>query len=331
MRFRNLDPRHRGPTSWQVFRWAVLDRLLGRRRPSPPGPAAPIVSADCELIQARDAGPRLSWIGHSSVLLQAGGQNWLIDPVFAERRIAWFYPRYAPPGLRLEQLPPIDVVLVSHNHPDHLDLASIEALSRDATVIVPRGLGKLFTKRQFARVVELDWWESASLSGSTVTLVPARHWSRRTPWDGNRTLWGGFVIETPATSAYYAGDSAWCDVFAEVGRRFPQLAAALLPIGGYEPAWFMSQNHISPEEAGQAFLDCGARTLIPVHWGTFQLTDEPLCDPIGRLEAWWQTHGPAELALARLAIGETLLLDEIDNQPDAQAGRSAHDQARSAG
>jgi L-ascorbate metabolism protein UlaG (beta-lactamase superfamily) len=308
MRFRNLDPRHRGPTRWQVFRWAILDRWLGRRRPSPPGPPSPAVTPDQELIRSPREGTRITWLGHASFLVQLGGQNLLIDPVFSER-IAWVYPRYARPGLPAAALPPIDVVLISHSHPDHLDLASIEALPRDATAIVPMGLGRLFTRLQFARVIELNWWEPASLKGFQVTLVPARHWSRRTWWDHNRTLWGGYVIGSPAAAIYFAGDSAWCDVFAEIGRRIPGLAAALLPIGGYAPAWFMSQNHLSPEEAGQAFLDSGARVLVPMHWGTFQLTDEPLCEPIARLEAWWREHAPADRRLARLAIGGTLCLD----------------------
>ena len=331
MRFRNPDPRHRGPTRWQVFRWAVVDRVLGRRKPAPPGPPASSVDVDHALIQAHNAGPRVTWIGHSSVLFQSDGHNVLLDPVFAEQRIAWFYPRYAPPGLRPDELPPIDAILISHSHPDHLDLRSIEALSREATVVVPRRLGKLFTRRQFARVIELDWWEATQLGGMRITLTPARHWSCRRPWDRNRTLWGGYVVETPSVSIYHVGDSAWCDVFAEVGRRFPGLSAALVPIGGYEPAWFMSQNHINPEEAGRAFLDCGARTLIPVHWGTFQLTDESLPEPIERLEAWWQTYSPAQRRLARLAVGETLLLNTADADPQRRSGEPARNQARSAG
>lgn len=307
MRFRNLDPRHRGPDTWAVFRWGIADRLLGRRKKSPPGLPAPRVAPDLSLIESSNAGPRMTWIGHSSILLQVGGQNLLIDPVFADR-IAWFFPRYVAPGLKPAELPPIDAVLVSHNHPDHLDLPSIEAIHRDATAIVPVGLGRVFTQRLFSRVVELSWWEATEVGDVRIAFVPSRHWSRRTPWDFNRSLWGGFVIESPETRVYFAGDSAWCDIFREIGRRHPQLDAALLPIGSYEPQWFMSHNHINPEEAGQAFLDCGARVLIPMHWGTFQIADEPLCEPIERLEAWWQEHQPPDRTLARLAVGETLQL-----------------------
>lgn len=307
MRFRNLDPAHCGPTNWQVFRWAIADRLLGRRRKSPPGAPAPTVAPDLALLAALGAGPRCTWIGHSSFLLQFNGLNVLTDPVFS-RRIAAVYPRYGAPALRPDQLPPIDAVLISHSHPDHLDLPSIDVLSRDAAIIAPLGLGRVFTKRLFARVVELDWWESTTLGSASITCTPARHWSRRTPFDFNRTLWGGFVIEDAEASIYFAGDTAWCDVFAEIGSRFPNLDVALIPIGGYEPAWFMAQNHLNPEEAAQAFLDCGARTLIPMHWGTFQLADEPLREPIERLEHWWQAHSPPHRTLARLAVGQTLRL-----------------------
>lgn len=307
MRFHNLDPRHSGPSHWQVFRWAIADRVLGLRRPAPPGPPAPAVAPDLELIHSPPDALRVTWIGHSSLLLQLSGMSVLIDPVFSDR-VAWVYPRHTPPGLTVDQLPPIDAVLISHSHADHLDLPSIDQLPREATAIVPQGLGRLFTKRLFARVVEVDWWDATSLGGLTFTFTPARHWSRRTPFDFNRSLWGGFVIQSPAASVYYAGDSAWCDVFSEIGRGFPNLSAALIPIGGYEPAWFMAQNHINPEEAGQAFLDTGARTLIPIHWGTFQLADEPLCQPIERLESWWQSHLPDGRNLGRLAVGQTFHL-----------------------
>ncbi|MBL8850240.1 MAG: MBL fold metallo-hydrolase [Planctomycetaceae bacterium] len=311
MRFRNHDPAHSGPTHWQVFRWAIAERLLGRRGPASPGPPASAVAPDLQGLRVDSGDARITWIGHSSFLVQLAGVNFLFDPVFSSR-VARVYPRHGTPGLAADQLPPIDVLLVSHNHYDHLDLPSIDGVGRDGTAVVPRGLGKLFTQRLFARVVELDWWEATSLGDVTITLTSARHWSQRTPFDFNRTLWGGFVIQSPTFSYYFAGDTAWCDVFAEVGRRFPKLDAALIPIGGYEPQWFMSQNHLNPEEAGRAFLDSGARTLIPMHWGTFQLADEPLREPIERLEAWWSNHAPPDRSLARLAVGETWRSDAHD-------------------
>ena len=317
MRFRNLDPAHDGPTHWQVLRWAVLDRLLGRRRPAPPGPPAPSVATDRESIQGSSGETHVTWIGHSSFLIQTAGLKLLIDPVYSDR-VGRVYQRHGIAGLRPEQLPPIDILLISHSHYDHLDLPSIDRVARDATVVVPRGLGRIFTQRLFARVIELDWWESSSPGDVTITLAPARHWSQRTPFDFNCTLWGGFVIESPAAKFYFAGDTAWCDVFAEIGRRFPMLDAALIPIGGYEPQWFMSQNHLNPEEAGRAFLESGAQMMIPMHWGAFQLSDEPLREPIERLEAWWRLNGPADRRLARMSVGETL---RINPRGDASAMR----------
>ena len=305
MRFRNPDPRHAPHGLWPVLRWSVVERLRGRRRQVDPGLAAPFVCCDVDRLTRDDSHSTITWIGHASFLVQLGRQRVLLDPVFSER-IGWLYPRHGPPGLTADQLPTIDVVCVSHNHYDHLDLPSIEALPRTATVIVPAGLGHIFVKREFARVVELEWWEGATIGGLRVTLVPACHWSKRRMFDTNRTLWGGFVLEDDEYSVYFAGDTAWFDGFAEIGRRFPGLDAALIPIGGYDPAWFMEHNHLNPEQAGRAFLDCGARTMIPMHWGCFALSDEPLSEPVERLKTWWHAVEPApDRRLEVLAVGET--------------------------
>ncbi|REJ86862.1 MAG: MBL fold metallo-hydrolase [Planctomycetota bacterium] len=319
MRYRNPDPRHRRPSLWGVFRWAVLDRLTGRRKIAPPGPAAPFVDADLAVIHDETRDARLTWIGHASFLLQMCGINILLDPVFSER-IGWLYPRHVAPGLTPSQLPPIDLLLISHSHYDHLDAASVAAIDKSATVIAPRGLARLFVRQGFSCVIELDWWDAVHVKSVEVTFVPARHWSKRTLFDTNRSLWGGYVIRgksdqggsTEETSIYFAGDTAWFDGFAEIGRRFRGLDAALLPIGGYEPGWFMKNNHLNPEQAGQAFLDCGARRLVPMHWGTLQLTDEPLLEPIDRLRTWWGRAGAAaaDRILNQLAVGETLRISE---------------------
>jgi L-ascorbate metabolism protein UlaG (beta-lactamase superfamily) len=308
MRFRNPDPRHAPHGLWPVLRWSVIERLRGRRRQAELGPAAPSVVCNGEKPSCDVRFPSITWIGHASFLVRIGGRIILLDPVFSER-IGWVYPRHGPPGVTADQLPPIDAVCVSHNHYDHLDLPSIEALPRTATVVVPAGLGSIFVKREFARVVELEWWEATTVGALRVTLVPACHWSKRRMFDTNRTLWGGFVLEDDEYSVYFAGDTAWFEGFAEIGRRFPGLDAALLPIGGYDPAWFMEHNHLNPEQAGRAFLDCGARVMLPMHWGCFALSDEPLLEPVERLKAWWSTAAlPSERRLEVLAVGETLEL-----------------------
>lgn len=308
-RFKNTNPRHRRQSLREVWRWGIWDRLTGRRRVDPPGPPAPEVEPDLELIRSNDDTPRLTWIGHASFLGTVDGKHILIDPVFA-RRIGTFFPRYGTPGLEPDDLPPIDLLLVSHSHYDHLDAASVKALPRTTPVVTPLRLGRWFRRRGFRHVEELDRWQSVEVAGLRVTLVPSRHWSRRGVADENATLWGGFVVEGRSATVYHAGDSAYFDGFQEIGRRFPNLDAALLPIGGYKPAWFMEQVHMNPEQAGRAFLELGARTLVPMHWGTFQLTDEPLVEPAERLRTWWQENmdGDESRRLRVLAVGETLFL-----------------------
>ena len=309
-RFSNPDPAHRPHGYRAIFKWGVLDRLNGNRQIRAPGPPAPRVSPDLDLIRDPAGPPRLTWIGHASFLGTLGGSRFLIDPLFSER-VGLLYPRHGRPGLRPEQLPRIDALLVTHCHYDHLDTPSVRALSRDVPVFVPLGLGRWFRRWRFGHVRELDWWDSAETAGLRITLVPARHWSRRWIADTNQTLWGGFVVEGGGVAVHHGGDSAWFDGFAEIGGRFPELLATMLPIGGYSPTWFMEHNHLNPEQAGRAFLDLGARHLVPMHWGALQLTDEPIAEPAERMRAWWQSQnldGTRRLRL--LAVGETLVLDD---------------------
>ena len=307
-RFRNLDPRHRFHDAASLLRWGVWDRLSGRRRVRPAGPPAPWVEPDLELLAAASPGAaRLTWVGHATFLGQLAGRSFVFDPVFSQR-IGWLIPRHGRPGLELSQLPPLAAVLVTHNHYDHLDGPSLRRIPATVPAVVPRGLGRWFRRWNRRPTVELDWWQSTAIDGLEITLVPGRHWSRRWVADHNQTLWGGFVVAGGGVSVYHAGDSALFDGFAEIGRRFPGLAAALLPIGAYEPGWFMEQQHLNPEQAGEAFLALGAERLVPMHWGAFQLTDEPISEPIERLRAWWRQHGPAGRTLAELAVGESLAL-----------------------
>jgi L-ascorbate metabolism protein UlaG (beta-lactamase superfamily) len=265
------------------------------------------VEPDLGLVHDGTNRPRLTWIGHASFLVGLGASNALIDPVFTDR-VGGVYRRLCPPGLSPSQLPRIDAVLITHNHYDHLDATAIRALDARIPVVVPEGLGGWMRGRR-RRVVELGWWRSIELGGLEITLVPARHWSRRRIADTNRSWWGGYVVRAGRDAVYHAGDTAWFDGFAEIGRRLGPLQAAMLPIGGYDPAWFMEHHHLNPEQAGQAWLELGAEVMVPMHWGSFKLTDEPLAEPRRRLLDWWSREiGEVDGRIADLAVGETVVL-----------------------
>ncbi len=303
-RFANLDPGAPHGLG-AVLRWAIWDRITGRRRVSPARAPVPAVAPDLALL-ATPPGPgepaRVTWLGHASFLVQLDGVSLLVDPALMPA-IFGGVSRNVPPGVRLEQLPPIDAVLVSHGHYDHLDLPTLVRVG--APVVAGLGLERYFRDRGLF-ATELGWWSSTTVRGVRVTFVPAQHWSRRGLADTNRTLWGGFVIEGTRATVYHSGDTASFSGFAEIGARFPAIDAALLPIGAYDPAWFMEPQHLNPEQALQAFAALGARTFVAMHWGTFKLTDEPLDEPPRRLEAERRRLGLARERVRVLAIGETL-------------------------
>ena len=309
-RYTNQDPNHRPHGPGAILRWGITDRLLGRRQKRPPGPAAPIMPPDNDLIHGGTTESWLTWLGHASFLGSLGGHRFLIDPLFSPHA-GWFYRRYLPPPMRIDQLPDITAVLVTHNHYDHLDAPVYRRLRNEVTVVAPMGMGRWMRRRGCTRVVELQWWQQAEVGGLRITLVPACHWSRRGIFDTNRVLWGGYIIEADGHSVYHSGDTAWFEGFAEIGRRFPKLNVTMLPIGGYEPGWFMEHYHLNPEQAGRAFLDLRAQRLVPMHWGTLQLTDEPLCEPIDRMRAWWQKEVSGDLSrLEVLDVGGSLRLGD---------------------
>ena len=240
----------------------------------------------------------LTWLGHASYALRLSGQLVLTDPVLCSR-IQNVITRLTPPGVPVEALPPADVVLVSHDHMDHMDFWTLRRLGPGPTYVVPVGNGERLRALGHTKVVELDWWQSCKVCGDggdlEVTLVPARHWSMRMPWTRNQTLWGGFVVRGREGVAYHSGDTAFGPHFAEIAARVGAIDWAMLPIGAYSPRWFMAPQHQDPEEAGEAFVALGARLFVAMHWGTFKLTDEPIGEPPARLLAWWRERGlPAE-------------------------------------
>jgi L-ascorbate metabolism protein UlaG (beta-lactamase superfamily) len=231
---------------------------------------------------------RITLVNHSTVLIQVNGFNLLTDPIWSERAspFTWAGPRRKrAPGVRWDDLPPIDAVLISHNHYDHLDVATLRGLTArgGCTFIVPLGLAKLLGAHKIGPVHELDWGESHAFPAITVYSVPAVHFSARTAFDRDRTLWCAYVIKAHDCLIYFAADTAFGDHFARVRETFGDVDVALLPIGAYEPRWFMRSVHMDPEEAVRAHQILGAKKSIAIHQGTFQLADEGLDVPRERL------------------------------------------------
>jgi len=298
--------------TWERFRHGVPPDpdpgQIPRREPEVAAPRLPVGVDDV----------RVTWIGHATFLIQVAGANILTDPMFSDRASPFrrLGPRrFVSPGLVLGALPPVDVVLLSHDHYDHLDVPTIEGLrdryGEDLTWLTPLGYRSWFGHRGVTRVVELDWWEDASLETSAgaflrVTALPARHWTRRRMWDTRRRLWCSWGVASSSRRVYFGGDSGYGPAYAEIGARLGPFDVALLPIGAYEPRWFMASSHITPEEATRAAADLGAAEVVGGHWGTFRLTDEDPLEPPARMRAAWAARGLPPSRLHIPAVGETV-------------------------
>lgn len=329
--FQNTYMSFRGKAWHEILRWRWQAWRAGH--PQPITEPIAVVAPELDFIHANaQAGlamqPAATWIGHITVLAQIGGLNILTDPVFSERcfPVQWAGPkRHTPPGLTLAQLPRIDVVLLSHNHYDHLDEGSMLALKQQAggapLVICPLGHQHWFARRGMHRVIELDWWDTHVLEATErnaripVTLVPAQHWSARTATDALRSLWGGFVVRSPDCHVYFAGDTGYSKDFIDIRQHFaldhtPEKGGgfdlALLPIGAYEPRWFMKDQHVNPQESVQIFHDIGCKRAMAVHWGTFQLTDEALDEPLRELALARRRADLPEDRFEAIAVGQTM-------------------------
>ena len=264
------DEALRGPLD--LLRWKLGGNAMraAKRASEPPT----TVSHALDRFGDLDQSGRVLWLGHAGFLVEIDGVRVVIDPVFG--RAGGLVPRLNAPPVRPSQLPEVHAVAVTHGHYDHLDAASLDALARrhpDLLFVVPLGLGRSLPRR-CRNVVELDWWHAIELHGLQIALVPAQHWHRRGAFDANKALWGGYVLRG-SQSVYHSGDTGWFEGFSRIGAVFDDLALALLPMGAYEPRWFMDPQHMPPSASVQAFQDLGARHMMAMHWGTFDLTDEP--------------------------------------------------------
>ncbi len=295
--------------------------FMRMREGDPPPPTADEIrsitgEADLDLIASAADVPRVTWIGHATALVQYRDINFLTDPHLTQypfRYEIFVEPRYTQPAMSFEQLPPIDFVVISHNHYDSLDHRTVERFGDSVLWYVPLGLKAWFVDLGIAaaRVIELDWWDSHRYRDAVdVTLVPAQHWSKRTPWDSNRTLWGGWVVDIDGFKTYFAGDTGYHDSwFKEIGRRLGPFRLALIPIGAYAPRYFMGPAHVDPAEAVNIHVEVDAEQSLAIHWGTFLLTIEPPLEPPARLRAELARRGLDPATFRAVRIGDTLILD----------------------
>jgi N-acyl-phosphatidylethanolamine-hydrolysing phospholipase D len=302
---------------WQRERWAK-----GLPKIPEGGYRFELLRPDVTWLQQNRSEPTLTWVGHATFLLQLGGINILTDAHFSERAspVQFAGPRrVVAPALRLTELPHIDAVVISHNHYDHLDRGTVKRLAAQsggsAHFFVPLGLKAWFRRAGIHSVTELDWWDEAQHRGLKLTLTPVQHWSSRTPWDRDKTLWGGWVVEHPQLRFFFAGDTGYSQDFKDIGERLGAVDLAALPIGAYDPRWFMQIMHVNPEEAVQIHRDLRARHSVAMHWGTFILTDEPLDEPPHRLAAARHAAGVSPEAFFVMKHGETRNLSSMLRQP----------------
>jgi L-ascorbate metabolism protein UlaG (beta-lactamase superfamily) len=252
----------------------------------------------------------VTFIGHSTFLIQTAAGNILTDPMYSER--AGPLNRIGPrrvrkPAVRFEDLPAISTVLLSHNHYDHCDLRTLRKLARrdDPLVVTPLENGRLVRSAGVRHVEELDWWQQAKSSALPITVTPARHFSARTPFDRNRALWSGFVLAAGKTRIFFAGDTAYGPFFNDIRNRLGPIDLALLPIGAYEPRWFMQAVHMNPSDAVQAHLDVDAAESVGMHFGTFQMTAEGIDEPLRALDEARQAKDIPSSRFRTLGFGES--------------------------
>lgn len=306
--FANPLTTHEPASTWVRARF-VVSRIWSSTF-SPRAIELPRVANDGAALRSNRTRPTVTWVGHATLLVQLDGVNVLTDPQWSERAspVSFGGPRrVTPPGLRFEDLPPIHLVLISHDHYDHLDVATVRRLAAEhrPRFIVPLGVKTWLAGLGITDVAEMDWWDRRTEHGLTITCVPAQHFSGRGLWDRNRRLWSGWAIAGRDRRLFFAGDTAYAGVFKEIRRRAGPFDLAAVPIGAYLPPIIMRAAHTTPEEALDVFEDIGARAFVPIHWGTFDLAEEPLDEPPRRLAAESGRRGLGPERVWVLRHGET--------------------------
>jgi N-acyl-phosphatidylethanolamine-hydrolysing phospholipase D len=309
------------PTSfWGLVKWQLFSRNPYDKSHAP---RIPVVPNDGDYLAGVEHSATVTWVGHSTFAVHDAGDVFLTDPHFGKR--ALIPARKVAPGIPVEAVPPDAFAVVSHNHYDHLDAWTVEELPASVGWYVPLGLADWFRARGREDVTELDWWESATRGRFTITCLPSQHWSQRLEQGQNRSLWCSWLVDSGDYRYYFAGDTGYFRGFEEFAQRFAPIDVAMLPIGAYEPRWFMGWQHLDPAQAYQAFLDLQARFMLPMHWGTFDLTDEPVDLAPEELAAVLDEVG-GDPRVHTLAIGQRWKLPKR-----AHAERSAPEVSRAGG
>ncbi|UCH45598.1 MAG: MBL fold metallo-hydrolase [Nitrospiraceae bacterium] len=303
------------PSFFKFLRWQW--QRLWKNIPSADIYTFPLASNDPEFLRSNRLQKTLTWIGHATMLIQIDGVNILTDPHFSERSspVQWAGPtRLVPPGIAFEDLPPIHIVFISHDHYDSLDRQSILKLyhrqnGKNTRFFVPLGMKKWFENLGVLTSIEMDWWDEYQMDALKIIATPMQHWGKRSAFSRNEHLWASWVVISKDFRFYFGGDTGYSRHFAETGKRYGPFDLALLPIGAYEPRWFMKNHHINPEEAVQAHKDLNSKKSVAMHWGTFILTDEPLDEPPRRLKEAMKNEGLSEKEFLVLQHGETIILE----------------------
>ncbi|WP_034944832.1 MBL fold metallo-hydrolase [Erwinia oleae] len=256
------------------------------------------------------------WLGHACILLRLAGRYILIDPALSERvsPVSFYGPkRRTPAALNIDDLPTLDCVLISHSHYDHLDAPTVKKILRrfpQVHFVVPLGLEPWFHRRGARHITQLDWWEATDVAGATIHAVPARHWSMRTPFDRNRSLWCGWTIKTELINFWFTGDSGYSEALLAIPQQLGPFTLAALPVGAYAPKWFMQAQHMDPQEAVALHAASGEPVSIPIHWGVFELADESLDEPPRQLAAAMDEAGLDKSRFTAWKIGAKMALNK---------------------